>query len=251
MAKAKARRVDDVFTEGSADRRFVAWADLLGPETDLQTGARAIAVRAGFIKALLGDERVVEILVRWIVELAESPKSFGRRDLSRELLPLLARLEIPWPWCAMTLLDVFNRMVVLKVSDPLLALPVEEPAILAPAMVVRFETLEGEAVDDARRRLADLFTCAARELDDVASAAKAAHRRSPKGDAAYLEEWGRWYYAARVAEPKRSISSIAKARGGPDHRKHVRAGIAAAARLLALGIGTLQTRDNSNRQRRR
>lgn len=66
-------------------RAFVAEADALGAGIDLNTGRRAIAVRAGFLEALIVDPRVAQRLHGWLEQLATAPDTLN----TDTILPLV------------------------------------------------------------------------------------------------------------------------------------------------------------------
>src|SRR2546422_632954 len=89
------RKRPDVFAADAADRAFVPEADVLA-RVDLNTGRRAVAVRAGFMEALVGDPRIVRLFTGWLEQLAANPESLTTNDA----LPLVRNeLGLPWPWC--------------------------------------------------------------------------------------------------------------------------------------------------------
>lgn len=78
--RERPRPAPDVFPADSADRAFVPEADVLGSRVDLNTGRRALAVRAGFMEALVGDSRVLDRFTGWLEQLAQpSEPDHGRR----------------------------------------------------------------------------------------------------------------------------------------------------------------------------
>src|SRR5882672_5857337 len=74
-----------VFQPDSAERAFVPEADALDARVDLNTGRRAIAVRAGFMEALIADPRVVLRFHAWVEQLATAPDTLNTDDV----LPLV------------------------------------------------------------------------------------------------------------------------------------------------------------------
>lgn len=190
------------------------------------------------MEALLGDPRVVRCLTGWVEQLAADPDALNTDDV----LPLVEELGLRWPWCVVGLLEVFHRMVLLKITDPREALPPVEAAVMAPAMVLTFRTEVGEATDVARERLTEIYAQSIAALDSAEAAAAGGHM--PRRDA-HLRMRGRWFYEARVAVPQKSITALAAANHGEsehfgrfedcDCRKQVRDGIREAERLLNLG----------------
>jgi hypothetical protein len=228
-----------VFQPDSAERAFVPEADALGARVDLNTGRRAIAVRAGFMEALIADPRVVLRFHGWVEQLATAPDTLNTDDV----LPLvLEELGLRWPWCAMDILDTLHRMITLKIDDPVKAFPPMAAGVLAPPMVTVFEIQEGEAVDAVRARWQQLSAAVLGELDAAEEAV--ASGRIPKGEQ-HLRLWGRWFYEARVKRPAEPVIKIAARHhvdaGHPgrfenhDCRKQVRRAIDESERLLNLG----------------
>ena len=216
----------------------MAEADALGAGIDLNTGRRAIAVRAGFMEALIADPRVIRQLDGWLEQLATAADTLN----TDTVLPLvLEELGLRWPWCAMDILDTMHRMITLKIDDPVKALPPMTAGVLASPMVTVFEIQEGEVVDAARARWLQLSAAVLAELDAAEEAVVGG--RTPKGEQ-HLRLWGRWFYEARVKRPADPVSRIAARHhvdaGHPgrfeDHcRKQVRQAIDEAQRLLNLG----------------
>jgi hypothetical protein len=230
-----------VFRPDSVVRAFVAEADALGAGIDLNTGRRAIAVRAGFMEALIVDPRVLVRFREWLEQLATAPDTLN----TDTVLPLvLEELGLRWPWCAMDILDTLHRMITLKIDDPVKALPPMTAGVLAPPMAAFFEIEEGggETVDEACARWEELDRTVRAELSAAKEAA--AGGRTPKGEQ-HLRLWGRWFYEARVKRPAEPVVKIAARHHldaghsgrfeNHDCRKQVRHAIEESERLLNLG----------------
>jgi hypothetical protein len=237
-------------------------------ETDVPPGmtdadaTRLLAVRDGFLAALVDDPRVHAALVlstaatlEWYERRWAGPRPvdsvFGRR--------LLDELAVPTPWrewIGEGLVLTFGAMVKLIienpeealviVANPKVALPRKALAVLPPPTTWLFTVREGETVDAARARVRTM----ARQIDATLRALNPPprrRRRDPKRTPPY-QTWGRWVYATRVRRPPATVTALARAHhealgvagGHPgtfethDCRKQVRDGVREAERLLGV-----------------
>jgi hypothetical protein len=137
-------------------------------------------------------------------------------------------LGLPWPWCAVGLLEAFHRTV-LGVE----ALPREEVAVHAPPVAAWFPPpLDGEGLDENEARWDALNAEMKARFAEARHAASSPDRfraRPPE----QLRLYARWFYAHRVAQPRCSINALAKVTR--KDRKSVRQGIRTAEQLLDLG----------------
>lgn len=204
-----------IFGDDPDRRNFVVEADLLAPDVTLAEGARVIAVRTGFLRALVMDPRIERLFASWVTELEKYAAAAAKvgadaKDPVFEVEPLLKDLKVPytwWPWCYVELGHTFQRMITHKIADPAQALPASgEAAVLAPPMLT-FATEEGESTDESREHLRALVAHAETAL--MKAEEDAGGRRAPKDDQGYLRTWGRWFYEARIRRPPRTIAELA------------------------------------------
>jgi hypothetical protein len=224
------------------------------PDTQLALAQRHGHIRAGFMEALLSDERVTALFERWALlaatVLRDARKSPGHsgRALARRLAPEAKRfvtenLGLTWPWCALELFEVFLRMVLLGQRDPVTARRKLVANLFAPPVSLVSEAVAGESIAEAKARLTEAWWRAIEVLDQAAKPKIKAAPRAPS-DSKRLELWGRWYYDATVRRPARSITSLARDYHQQqehvrrfedcDCRKGPRLAIRQAARLLDL-----------------
>lgn len=234
------------YTPGELGRAYVAELDDFRPGVTIEDAQRAVAVRCGFVEAMLGDPRVIQLLTKWVGRLASNPTRFTTDDA----LPFVReQLGLRWPWCVDDILRAFHALVTGRQArgDGPIELEFElDAAVRAPALMFVFMTEEGEDVSTARARLTEKYQAALAELAKAEQAATGG-RSARKTD--HLQRWGRWFYEARVAAPQRSLAAIAaenhRAVGHPsrfddcDCRKAVREGIRTAERLLSLSAYAL------------
>jgi hypothetical protein len=240
--RRQARRQAAVVNNGSPPprvREFVPWSDPDRPVVpladyiatdDLATAQRVVAVRRGFLEAMLGDLRVLRLLEKWIIG---SPLKSRLVVASMEKL-LRTECGFTWPWCVVEILSVLKRMLRLKIGDPLQAMRSAEAGVQAPSLKIQFETYEGESTDEAFERLTWIYRECIAILAEAEAAVRGGNRRAPKDDA-YLKTWGRWFYERHVAKPSKTLYRIAEENGGQDSRKRIRVAIRDAGRLLELG----------------
>jgi hypothetical protein len=232
-------------------------ADAFTPGATTAEAARALAVRAGFMEALVRDPRVIRLLTSWVNQLVRWDEGVKANGQARRLVLkpkgsllrlVLEELELSWAWLPVEIMHVFHRMVQLKEPDPAAALArPTSVGVAAPPLSVTFATGDGETTEQAWARLQALCADVRAEFDRATK--ELARGWAPK-DGARLRTWGRWYYEARVAHPPKTIMALAidnhrRARhpglfGDHDCRKQVRDGIKQAGRLLGLGAYTLR-----------
>src|SRR5262249_42770140 len=123
---------------------------------------------------------------------------------------VLETLHLRYGWLAYELVDCFFRQVqahafgfteireytVVALSPP------------APPIDFHFRTAGGESVDDARARF---LSGVKRVLASLAIAERRPCGRRPKrDDLAYLSNWARWFYRARVQAPPSTLAGLAR-----------------------------------------
>ena len=216
-APAAAREVaspepEEIFQEDGS-RGFVPWADNFGPGVSLRDAQRAMAARLGFMEELLRDPRVVDRFCLWLDALKAAPP-----ELEFDVAALLEELGIAEGWCLMQVLEAFQRMIVRKSPEAATDLPPTELLVHAPSVVLFLRTEPGESTTELRERLEALHSAAIAQIDEAEDAVRGG--AAPKGEGEHLRRWGRWYYAARIAQPPRNITDLA--RENHADAKHVR-----------------------------
>jgi hypothetical protein len=199
-----------LFREDSGERVFAPEFDLFRSDVNLKTARNALAVRHGFIEALIADPRVAALLAAWVERLIADPGNFTTDDV----IPLVNQeLGLQrWRWCFSAICDVFNEMVRTKSATVRID---EEVVIHAPPLAVWFVTEFGETLDEARERWNEIN---AGVIAEFAEAEKAADGGQVAKSEDLLKTWGRWYYEAKVLRPPRTITSLAAE--NHDKRKH-------------------------------
>lgn len=231
------------FDTAGARLRYVPELDDFQGDVTLAEAQTALAVRQGFLRALVNDPRVT----RWLTDRARAAVE-ARRIAPNHLDGLLKlvrdELGLNWPWCNERIIEVFAAMmhgaavhdleggrVEVEIPEPHeVQEPQLEAGVHAPPTIACFMTQEGEAVDDALQRAAAFYRDLVHHL--LSAAAPAAGGRASH-DHERLRLLGRWYYENRVARPRQSINALAKIYRRD--RKVIRDGIRKAGVLLSLG----------------
>lgn len=218
----------DVFHEDSVGREFFPVADLFQPHVGLAQARAAVTVQQEVLAALLADPRVLALFGRWHEQLAAAPQ---RLNTDGVLSLVRDELGLPWPWCAVGLLEAFHRTSL--GAEALSREEETEVAVHAPPLAAWFPPpLDGESLDENEARWDALNAEMKARFAEARHAAPSADRfraRPPE----QLRLYARWFYAHRVAQPRCSINALAK--DARQDRKSVREGIRTAEQLLGLG----------------
>jgi hypothetical protein len=223
---------------------------------------RHAAVRVGFLNALVADPRVQYLFAQWTATMGEAVQGLDDDDdtddaavldaVANALAKALERfspstfvfrmLKLDWSWVAYELVDTFLRRLLAGAGLPFVT-RVYDAVIEAPQdLEIVFRSRAGESVAEARARW-HLLTQEIMATLDARDRQQLGGRPQPKRDRQFLQDWGAWYYAARVKEPPESVSAIAKGHhAGAGHagaafnccRTHVGAKIREAQALLEL-----------------
>ena len=185
-------------------------------------------------KAREAEEATVEYnaALEAFCERLENPDNHD--DLMSDAIEFVKKLELPYPWLAMELVERsvyaitgFALGVKFAIDGWYEPMPLSE--LTAPPTTMSFQTRENESVEEALERLFLGFQSAFHKLTEpVLPQGKVPDRTIPA-----LERAARWFYLHRVKGE--SIRSIAISEfGNSDRRKDIHDGIKKAGELFGL-----------------